>query len=352
MNITKKVACLAALLGIVTVCFAEPFGIVKMTDEMEQADDTAVIGAIVAMLSEYGNDNLPRDPEYRPPTAQDVAKKHNVPPEQMTRILEGLVRKWLIAWEKAEGFDKISYGGAILTLALQFKYFHGPDTPALVRECALSFEDRFIVETYITISGGGGDSVSLVREMIAKGLLEGSERDLLYRHWGRFIGQLKGKGQVADADKILAFMKEEVQTEQYLGSLQQLDKILCAHLEGYADDPRRQPVVKRIKVMEEEARKQAEIMDRELAEFNAGLRRQHEEWKAKYAPSKPAQPPETTEAPPPAPPTAGEGGASQGLDGAVNWKANVPASRWPYAAALLLALGGGVAWLYLAQRNK
>ena len=177
----------------------------------------------------------------------------------MARVLEELVREELSTLEKAQGVEKQVCEGFISTLVQQFKYFHGADTPALVKECALILGDRSTVEDYITLSGGGGDSVFLLRDFIARGDTKDFDRYPLYECLGNFIPQLTGKGQTADVDKILAFMKEMIQTEQGLGSARELDKILCAHLE-----------------------------------FNEGLRRQSEEWKAKHLPSKPAQPPEAT----------------------------------------------------------
>ena len=283
MNTRKTFVCLTALLGIANVTIAQ-----------EQPDDKTLKIAIGNMIEEGFRDDLRDVPDFY--TAQDIADKHKASPEQMTRVLEEFVRKELTEWEKAEGGDKSERGGWIVSLVDQFNHFHGPDTPALVKECVLTLGSRFIVETYITILGGGGDSVALLREMIANGQFDGVDRHLLYRHLGKFIEQLKGKGQTADVEKICAFMKEMIQAEQHLGSLQQLDNILCAHLEGYASDPLRQPVLKRIGVMAEEARKQMEIRDKELEEFNEGLRRQSEEWKAKHLPPKPAQPPEATAA--------------------------------------------------------
>jgi len=72
--------------------------------------------------------------------------------------------------------------------------------------------------------------------------------------------------------------------------------MLCAHLKGYADAPLRQPVLKRIAVMAEEAKRQMEIQDKELEEINAYLRLQREEREAQRAAPKPAQPPEATAA--------------------------------------------------------
>jgi len=284
MSITKKAVCLAALLGIANVTIAQ-----------EPPDDETLKRAIGIILVEASWDDLPTDPEYRFTTIQDIADKHKASPEQMTRVLEELVREELSTLEKAQGVEKQVCEGFISTLVQQFSHFHGPDTPALVKECALIFGDRSTVEDYITLSGGGGDSVFLLRDFIARGDTKDFDRYPLYERLGNFIPQLTGKGQTADVDKILAFMKEMIQTEQGLGSARELDKILCAHLEGYADDPQRQPVLKRIEVMAEETKERLKMMDKELEEINEYLRRQREEREAQRAAPKPAQPPAAVE---------------------------------------------------------
>ena len=283
MSITKKAVCLAALLGIANVTIAQG-----------QPDDETLKRAIGIILEEASWDDLPTDPEYRFTTMQDIADKHKASPEQMTRVLEEFVREELSTLEKAQGVEKQVCEGFISTLVQQFNHFHGPDTPALVKECALILGDRSTVEDYITLSGGGGDSVFLLRDFIARGDTKDFDRYPLYECLGNFIPQLTGKGQTADVDKILAFMKEMIQTEQGLGSARELDNILCAHLEGYADDPQRQPVLKRIEVMAEETKERLKMMEKELEEINAHLRHQREEREAQRAAPEPAQPPEAT----------------------------------------------------------
>ena len=132
------------------------------------------------------------------------------------------------------------------------------------------------VSAYIDFTGGGEDSVPLLQEVIAKGL-HGYSPHSLYEHLGNFIGKLKEENKTADAEKILAFMKDMMQTEQGLGAAWTLDRILCANIDGYADSLQRTNALVRIKVLEQETKKRLEQRDKEIKEYNEKLRREREE---------------------------------------------------------------------------
>jgi len=286
--------------------------VVNVTTQGQQADEYADLKETI-LLDVCSGHQEPADDDGvfppAPPTVKEIVG--DMSPELVARIMEEIVRERISVLDKKKGIAKIYPLREIQTLLSEFSSFQNENTLAFLRECALSHELRSAeeviisegwgsalfqnaVQSYITLSGGGGDSISLLQEVIAKGHLKIFDRYLLYKHLESFIEQLKGKGQAADIEKIYAFMKEMVQTEQHLGSVQELDKILCTHLVSYADDPLRQHVLKRIEVMAEEARKQMEIRDKELEEFNEGLRRQRGEREAQRTAPKPAQPPEAT----------------------------------------------------------
>ena len=178
-------------------------------------------------------------------TTQDLADWYKIPAERMARVLEELIREKL-AEQEMLGKDRDTLVSLKVSAAIrQLKGFHGPNTLALLRECAFSPEmpvSHRAVETYITILGGGGDSAAFLREVYAKGRFPNMGTQF-YRLLNDTVEKLKEQGRNDDVEKLHTFMLDMIQAEQDASDANQIDAVLCVTLEGYAQSTQREQVV-------------------------------------------------------------------------------------------------------------
>ena len=213
-------------------------------------------------------------------TAKDIADEYVIPYERMTEIVEDMIRKRLANPENKRRPENEHPGqesrgdedpSVLYYLVMDLRLLHGTNTLALLKECTL-YPDSGVqgnaIVTYIRILEGGGDSVPFLRESIAKGLLP--EGISFYYFFPDFIAKLKEKGQTEDVEKLHGFMLERLETEPEHHNVEQLDRVLCATLEGYEKSPRRQVAVERIATLKQEAKERTERREQEMKEKEEG----------------------------------------------------------------------------------
>ena len=192
-----------------------------------------------------------------PENVRERALEGGLSPEWMTETLESIVRKNLAVMEKLWAKQDSSWfsGGipkayrdaqsAVCDSIIMLRAFPGSNTFDVLKECALSgflyVVDRAI-DSYITIADDG-DLIPFFRELTAQGK-QGRSALLCPRIEG-VITRLKEKNRDADVEKMHAFLLGLVQTEQRWFDVEQLDKLLCSTLDGYAQSVQRKQAVQR-----------------------------------------------------------------------------------------------------------
>gem|GEM_PF-2549604 len=214
-------------------------------EQQKEADDATLKGLILNFVCDTHEPPLDEQKEegWRRPTVQDVAAWHDVSPERMTRVLEELVRERLSDMKEAKGDRKTIAHTDVHILLQAFKTFHGINTLALLRECALSYGFHSAVESYVHILGGGGDSADFLQEVQAKGYIPTNR--LFYNFLRDTAINLREKKQNDEAEKFYAAMLNMIRREQDAGNADNMDKALCASLDGYAQSVQREQVAQR-----------------------------------------------------------------------------------------------------------
>ena len=189
-----------------------------------------------------------------PENARERLLEGGIALEQAKEMLKGIIHKNLLVLEKMRKdgtyWDEDTYsssyqatGDRVRCAILMLREFPAPDTLALLREYALSGEDyarSSTVHTYIAIAGG--DSVPFLQEILAKKIIGNS---WLAQDLRLVIRDLKKKGRDGDVEKFHIFMLEQVQTEQGWTGACELDRALCATLDGYAQSIQREQAIQR-----------------------------------------------------------------------------------------------------------
>ena len=135
-------------------------------------DDTLLKQIVFTMLRpRFINLYHDVDPDGNPlsrPTAESLAKENNISHEQMTRVLETIVRENLSAINNGKGS-----ANNVFPFIKAMQMFHGSNTVALLKECMATpvepKHDRIFqtaVETYLVIEGA--ESISILREIITE----------------------------------------------------------------------------------------------------------------------------------------------------------------------------------------
>jgi len=160
------------------------------------------------------------------PTVEQIAKRNNIPHEQMTRVLEEMVRERLLAINNGKGSHR-----EVSLLVRAMQTFHGPNTIALLRECMATprepMNDNIFydaVQTYLVIEGA--EAIPFLREAIAKRGSQPIHEEILKFHKNvtglHFTsaaqppqGEIQKavirhiqENKTADADKLMVFLKE------------------------------------------------------------------------------------------------------------------------------------------------
>jgi len=188
-----------------------------------------------------------------PDDARERALEGGLSPEWMTEALESIVRKNLPVLEEIyKDYAQLINGGSaaykdtrykIRNAVLVLRYFSGPNTSTVFREC-ISSTDTLVcdaaIDSYITLEGV--NTIPFFREYIAKG---GQPRSGICIRLGTLIPGLKEKNKTGEVDKIHAFLLEMIQEEKEWYAVMPLDNILLSTLDGYSQSVQREQTVRR-----------------------------------------------------------------------------------------------------------
>ena len=172
-----------------------------------------------------------------------IAKEYDIPPERMTMMLENIVREGLRDM-KIQKKDSLEYSDAkakTVEPVRMLGVFHGPNTIALVKECAQSEDGGRIsaLKTYIQIVGAV-EAMPFILEVFAKELLAKSGNDMnpfrigVFKDLHRAAQKLKAENKNDDADFVYTALIAFAFLEFEPNTAVQLDQILCSALPDYA----------------------------------------------------------------------------------------------------------------------
>ena len=196
-----------------TLTVLSAFALAVMAQE-QQMDDERLKGLILRQLCSGRVPYMEAGAPIRPlPTAESIAKAHNISNERMTKVLEEIVRENLPAIKNGTGRTL-----NVFPLIQNMQIFHGTNTVALLKECMATPLDpihdsifRDAVETYVVIAGA--ESIPFFREAIENKRLDEKRRSFVYVHLEIATDKLKEKNKTDDVEKINAFIKEMRQAE-------------------------------------------------------------------------------------------------------------------------------------------
>ena len=221
------------VLALITLGIA----IVAMAQEQQPIDDATLKMFILQELCSGHHPPFETDENGMPipvglPTAEGIAKGHNIPRERMARILEEMLRDNLPALERGV-LDAIE----VSPLIWELQTFHNANTLALLEECAMSSDknvrDNAIV-SYISIAKA--ESIPFLRKAFAEGRVHHSWG--IYNHLEGITQDLKSNGKTDDAEKFYAFLKEMTQAEQNPFSVKKIEDILHANADASQNNAR------------------------------------------------------------------------------------------------------------------
>ena len=183
---------------------------------------------------------------------QSIAKEGGVTPERMTKMLESIVREGLREMQKAErGSAEYSAAAAKVVEPVEMlNVFHGPDTLALVKECARSGHGGCVsaMKTYINLVGAVEAlpflGEILIGEIVAKGGKDlNPHRGGLFKSLQNAANNLAKENKNDDALKIYIFLMGLAIMECEPNAAVKLDQILCSGLPDYATSIEREKAI-------------------------------------------------------------------------------------------------------------
>lgn len=206
-------------------------------------DDTTLRGQIFDLLDDIWL-NIETIEGYLE-GVRNIAKNGGVTPERMTKMLESIVREGLRDMKK-EKKGSVEYLAATAKLdepVLMLRVFNGPDTPALLRECALAGDNRGTVEalkTHIYIAGVV-EAQPLILEVFTKELVAKKGIDInplrigVLKELHRAAKKLESEGgKEDDVNGVYVVLIALAQMECEPNTALQLDQILCSTLPDYS----------------------------------------------------------------------------------------------------------------------
>ena len=186
---------------------------------------------------------------------KSIAKDGGVTPERMTKMLESIVREGLRDMKTAKK-GSTEYSAATAKLdepVLMLRVFHGPDTLALLRECALAKDNRGTVEalkTYIHIAGAV-EAMPLVWEVFIGEIVEKRGSDLnplrrgVYTSLQQVAEKLRREGKGDDFNKVYIGLMGMAKVECEPNAAYLLDQILCSGHPDYATSIDREKAIEK-----------------------------------------------------------------------------------------------------------
>jgi len=186
---------------------------------------------------------------------KSIAKNGGVTPERMTKMLESIVREGLRDMKKeTKGSDEYSFAAAKLDEpVLMLRIFNGPNTLALLEECALSKDDRGVVEalkTYIHIAGAV-EALPLILKTFTDELLAKNGKGMnpvrngVFKELQNAAIKLKNEGKNEDANKVYTALIAFAYLEFEPNTARQLDQILCSDLPDYSTSIEREQSIEK-----------------------------------------------------------------------------------------------------------
>ena len=181
-----------------------------------------------------------------------IARKGGVAPERMAKMLESIVREGLREMRTAEK-GTAEYSAAAIKIVEpveMLSVFHGPDTPALLEECARLGKAGSIsaMKTYVDIVGAV-ESIPLlgevlIGEVVAKGGKNlNPHRGGLFESLQKSAQKLESEKKEDDALKVYIFLLGLAFIEYEPNTAVKLDRILCAGLPDYATSFDREKII-------------------------------------------------------------------------------------------------------------
>ena len=184
-----------------------------------------------------------------------IARKGSVTPERMTGMLEGIVREGLSDLEKAKkdsaesSLAKKNVIGSVQMMTI----FHGPDTVALLKECARSEKGgrTSAMRTYINIVGAV-DALPFLGEVLVGEFAAKKGKDLnpyrssIFDSLHDDAKKLASENKDDDALKVYIFLMGMAILEHEPNAAAQLDHILCSALPDYATSIQREQAIGKI----------------------------------------------------------------------------------------------------------
>ena len=216
-------------------------------------DDATLRGVILDLADNIWLDIHSREDVLL--SIQSIAKEGGVTSERMTKMLESIVREGLRDMKK-EKKGSVEYAAATAKLddpVLMLSVFPGPDTLALLRECALSQDNRATVEAlkaYIHVAGAV-DAIPLILEIFVGEIVTKSGKDLnplrngVYTSLQRAAEKLASENKDDDVKKIYISLVGMAMIECEPNAAFQLDQILCAGLPDYATSIEREKAIEK-----------------------------------------------------------------------------------------------------------
>jgi len=177
---------------------------------------------------------------YKVATALDWANGNKIPHERMLKLIEEIIRERLpiLRGVEDEKYDLLEEVIAAIEL---LKIFHGPNTLALLKECAQikdSWISLSIAETYILIQEEEGDSISFLKELKETNNFPDKYAFCLFIE--DIIADLKEKNKNEAVENYLAFLLDLILTEEDPCDANQIDRLLCKILDGYPQSVQRE----------------------------------------------------------------------------------------------------------------
>ena len=177
---------------------------------------------------------------------KDIAQKGGVTPERMTKMLESIVREGLRELEKTEK-GTAEYTAArtkVIEPVQMLSVFPGPNTLALLKECALAEKGgrTSAMKSYISIAGAV-ESIPFLAEIIVGEAFANKvqgKRDLnpyrasIVDTLHSAAKKLEAENKKDDALQVYIFLKAMAWTETEPNTAYKLDQILCATLPDYS----------------------------------------------------------------------------------------------------------------------
>ena|GEM_PF-1693193 len=189
-------------------------------------------------------------------TIHTLINRNGIPTEQLTRVIEGVVREGIdsaakgrsVFWEWENENDRMAYNAAISRLEKAMyllPLFQNANTVPLLRECVLCKDEGVSLQAALFIVDFlGVEAFPFLLECFEKGRLTHQTRWLFYANLDGTFGRFKEKHGDDNAEGFYALVKGLAQLEQNDDDLhaQRIDKFLCSNFGDYETSGHRKEI--------------------------------------------------------------------------------------------------------------